>query len=44
MNDARHILEASQSIMLVDVPNTGVPRTLVEAGFTVGDGLKYGII
>jgi predicted CoA-binding protein len=35
MTDLRQILEASQNILLVDWPNTGVPRTLIEAGFAV---------
>ena len=35
MPDPRTILEAAQTILLVDWPNAGVPRALLEAGFTV---------
>jgi hypothetical protein len=35
MTDPRQILEASQTILLIDWPRPGVPRTLLEAGFTV---------
>ena len=35
MNDPIRILESATNILLVDWPNTGVPRALVEAGFTV---------
>jgi hypothetical protein len=33
--DPAQILEAAKSILLVDWPTTGVPRALVDAGFTV---------
>src|SRR5215475_10290035 len=35
MSDPKRILEAAQTILLVDWPNPGVPRTLLRAGFTV---------
>src|SRR5215813_7340233 len=35
MNDPGEILRSAQRILLVDWPNRGVPRALVEAGFTV---------
>ncbi len=35
MSDPIRILESATNILLVDWPNTGVPRSLVEAGFTV---------
>jgi len=35
MSDPREILRSAQRILLVDWPNRGVPRALVEAGFTV---------
>jgi predicted CoA-binding protein len=35
MSDPNEILRSAQRILLVDWPNRGVPRTLVEAGFTV---------
>jgi predicted CoA-binding protein len=35
MSDAIEILKSAQRILLVDWPNRRVPRTLVEAGFTV---------
>jgi predicted CoA-binding protein len=35
MSDANHILRSVRRILLVDWANRGVPRTLVEAGFTV---------
>jgi predicted CoA-binding protein len=35
MCDPNEILRSAQRILLVDWPNRGVPRTLVEAGFTV---------
>ncbi|HVZ38065.1 MAG TPA: CoA-binding protein [Candidatus Kapabacteria bacterium] len=35
MNDARRILGSSRNILLVDWPNAGVPRALLEAGHNV---------
>ena len=35
MSDPIQILRSAKSILLVDWANPGVPRTLVEAGFTV---------
>ena len=35
MTDPKHILETSRSILLVDWPNTSIPRSLLEAGFSV---------
>jgi hypothetical protein len=35
MTDPRQILESSATILLVDWPNTGVPRALLRAGLTV---------
>jgi hypothetical protein len=35
MSDPRHILESLHSALLVDWPHTGVPRTLLDAGFRV---------
>ncbi len=35
MSEPRRVLEAATSVLLIDWPNTGVPRALVEAGFTV---------
>jgi len=35
MSDPSEILRSAQRILLVDWPNRGVPRALVEAGFTV---------
>src|SRR5262249_55627940 len=35
MPTANEILRSAHRILLVDWPNPGVPRTLVEAGFTV---------
>ncbi len=35
MSDPVRTLEAATNILLVDWPNTGVPRALVRAGFTV---------
>jgi predicted CoA-binding protein len=35
MSDPKQILEAAQTILLVDWPNPGVPRALLRAGFTV---------
>jgi predicted CoA-binding protein len=35
MSDPNEILRSAQLILLVDWPNRGVPRTLVESGFTV---------
>ncbi len=35
IGDAKKILESAKKILLIDWPNAGVPRTLVNAGFTV---------
>jgi predicted CoA-binding protein len=35
MIDPREVLEAAQTILLVDWPHPGVPRALLDAGFTV---------
>jgi len=35
MTDARRILEASGTVLLVDWPNPGVPRALLDAAFKV---------
>jgi len=35
MTDPKQILQSSKTILLVDWPNTSVPRTLLEAGFIV---------
>ena len=35
MNDPMRVLESATNILLVDWPNTEVPRALIEAGFTV---------
>jgi len=35
MTDPRSILESSRAILLVDWPNTRVPRSLLQAGFKV---------
>src|ERR1700704_1110977 len=35
MSDPNEILKSARRILLVDWANRGVPRTLVEAGFTV---------
>ncbi|HLJ56378.1 MAG TPA: CoA-binding protein [Chthonomonadaceae bacterium] len=35
MNDPVTILDAATTILLVDWPNSGVPKALVESGFTV---------
>ena len=35
MSDPNEILRSAQGILLVDWPHRGVPRTLVQAGFTV---------
>jgi hypothetical protein len=35
MSDPRQLLESSTTILLVDWPNTGIPRALLSAGLTV---------
>ena len=35
MNDPVQILKMSGNILLIDWPNPGLPRTLLEAGFAV---------
>ena len=35
VNNPAEILKSSQNILLIDWPNPGVPRALLEAGFTV---------
>jgi hypothetical protein len=35
MSDPKQVLNAAQTILLIDWPNPGVPRALLDAGFTV---------
>jgi hypothetical protein len=35
MSDPEQVLNAAQTILLIDWPNPGVPRSLLDAGFTV---------